>query len=265
MKLAMLLALALVACQASSDDYPPLHGGGGVGGGGGGGGSGSGSDAGAGDAGLALHGRVCRLSDLRNLGKLDKCDPTGVGGLTVTLGVGASTTPGTRTTTTADDGSFAISAPMGAGFTWHVFGSSTSGTGSGSDNRVVTRSAMPFGTDNTIPVILDGLLNQVIGDNGVTVTDLQGSIFVRVLRGVTGVTGVVGAETTTSNEVLYSSDPSKGDIWDKNQTDSAGIVWVPGVPVALATVSLSQQGTPLDPVRVSVEDQTNTFITVELP
>jgi hypothetical protein len=179
MKLALLFALALAACQSSGDDYPVLNGGGGTGRGGtGGNGGGGGSDAGAGDGGLTLRGRVCRLADLRNLGNTGACDSLGVGGLTVTLGIGPSTTPGTRSATTVDDGSFLIAAPTGAGFTWHVFG----GAGTG----LITRSAMPFGTDNTIPVISDDRYNLLLGGSGATVTDLQGSIFLHVVQSAKG-------------------------------------------------------------------------------
>ncbi|HEU4728751.1 MAG TPA: hypothetical protein VFT22_12695 [Kofleriaceae bacterium] len=255
MKLAMLLALALAACKAS----------------GGSAGGGGGIDAGTADgaSGLVLHGRVCLLRDPADMGNSSACVPAAAGGLTVTLGTGASTTPGTRTTTTAADGSFTISAPMGAGFTWHVFG--------GSGANVILRSAMPFGTDNTIPVITESDYATLQGSNDVMVTDLQGSIFLRVVRGATPVAQVT-ASSSPDTLGLARYDPGRNPggtinlVWNEDPvgTGARGVVWFAGVPLigtvpTSTLVTLTQQGARLATPTAIVEDQTITFVTVELP
>ena len=247
MKRAVLLLVA--ACQATpGDDYPIGPGGGGPIGGGPGGG-----DAGTGDAtdagGIPLRGRVCMISDLRHP---TVCDNTQrAGGLRVSLG--------TRTTTTSDDlGTFQINAPQGGGFTWHVENAT--------DQRIV-RTAMPFGTDNTIPVIDFERYAQLLETNSAAVGSLQGSIVVRVVNGSASLRGIT-ASLAGFEQVLY--DGTSSVDWKITVgTGDAGVVWLPGVttltPAGPVTVQVRPPGTAVaTPVQATVEDQTITFVTADL-
>jgi hypothetical protein len=255
MKLAVLVLVLVAACRAGGgDDYPTGPGGGGVvigGGGSGHGGDAGTGDGGDGDGGIPLSGRVCLLNDLRKIGDATACATKGASGLVVTLGIG--TGPGARSATTADDGSFSITAPLGAGFTWHVTG------------RQIITSAMPFGTDNTIPAVGDTQYTELLGSNSVLLQDQQGSIFVRVVSGTTPVSGVAATSNPAANNLAFydSNDPLR---WDTIHTESFGIAWFPGVPVlpAPATVVLSPPGASAVTISATVENQAITFVTRDL-
>jgi hypothetical protein len=260
MKLAMLLVVFVTACQSGGgDDYPI-----GPGGGGGGivsvGGGGSGSvDAGAGDAGgdgdsgVPITGRVCLLTDLR---KLTTCSATGAKGLAVLLG--------TRTVAIDhDDGTFTIAAPLGTDLTWHVKSSQ--------DQNIIT-SAMPFGADNTIPVVRTALYQDLLNANGVMVLDQQGSVVVRVVSGVTPVANVKATSSVASSVTLYDTGNTSTDRrldWNDSPTGGtgpAGAVWFPDVPLAvrpptLTTITLTPQSGTSVFTPVAVENQTITFVT----
>jgi hypothetical protein len=253
MKRAVLLLVA--ACQATNgDDYPVGPGGGGgpiVSGGGGA--NDAGVDGGDGDAGVQLTGKVCLLTDLRDVTNLTDCDDSNAfaRGLIVTLG--------NRTATTTNGGAFTITAPRGAGFTWTVRGPV--------DQRII-RSVMPFGTDNVIPAITFDDYEDLLETNIATVAEGQGSVVMRVVRGVAGVPQVIG--TTAGQEIVLYDSATSADIWNSGTvgTGAAGVVWMPGVevpsPQTSLTINLTQQGTPLASPQVIVEDQTITFLTVDL-
>jgi hypothetical protein len=234
MKLAVLVLLA--ACRASG------------GGGGGGGGDAGTGDGGGGEAGIELKGRVCIPIDLR---APTVCDDTkDASGLTVTLGAGTAV----GTVTTQDKtGEFTIFAPLGTGFTWHVTGS-----------KIVT-SAMPFGTDNTIPVLGDTQYIELQVGNSVLVQDQQGSIFVRVVDGTVPVANLKASSDPPANNLAFYDGATSTD-WDQDQTDELGVVWFPGVPVAPAPakLTLSPPGAAAVPLSVTVEDQVITFVTKDL-
>lgn len=250
MKRALLVVLA--ACRAGSgaagggDDYPPITGGAGpivVGAG-----AGSDGDAGTGDAGLARHGRVCLLTDLSRVGDATACAPSGAQGLVVSLG--------TRTTTTAGDGSFTIVPPLGGGLTWHVTGS-----------QLVT-SVMPFGADDTIPAIRDLVYGELLDTNLVTLADQQGSIVVRVVSGVVPAVGVT-ATSVPAPPRLALYDASSATIWkESGGTGPLGMAWFADVPLAaagptFATIALTPRGRSAVPA-VPVENQAITFLTYDL-
>jgi len=258
MKLAVLAVLvALAACRASVDDYPlgqgndpPI----------GGGSSASGVDAsvdalndgGDGDAGVRISGRVCLLNDLRQVGLTTTCATTGLTALNLTVSLG------TRTATPADDGSFVIQAPLGAGFTWHVVGGL----------NTIVKSAMPFGTDNTIPVVKEVRYFDLLQNNGVELNDLEGSVFVHVVTGTAGVAEVLASTTQTDTPLLYDAANS-AEVWGTTQTDVLGVVWVPSVPVQnpvtkAVPITLSKQGVIVATPAAIIEDQTITFLTQTL-
>jgi hypothetical protein len=260
MKLAVLVVMLVAACQAGGsggggDDYPVGPGGGGQTPIGGGGRTDAGTGDGgtdAGDGGVALTGRVCLLGDLRSIGTLASCKATGARGLLVTLG--------TRSATTADDGSFVISVPPGGGFSWHV----TSG-----NTERIEPSVMAFGSDATIPAITVTDYLELLNTNTMTLLDQQGSILVRVLKGgapLAGVTGVL-LGSAVANETHY--DTNSAAIWGTAQTAGAGMVWFAGVPLAntpptQVQVKLTVQGASVTQT-VPVENQAITFVTAEFP
>ncbi|HEX2688086.1 MAG TPA: hypothetical protein VHN14_15765 [Kofleriaceae bacterium] len=220
---------------------------------------GLGGDAGTsnsgGDGGVAISGRVCLLADLR---KPASCSATGAKGLVVSLG--------TRTITIADDhddGTFTLGVPLGTDLTWHVTSSTL--------DRIVP-SAMSFGTDHTLPVVTTQLYRDLLSTNGVEILDQQGSIVVRVIRGVMPVANVSARSTPASSVTLYDRDNSLLD-WNESPigaTGSAGVVWFPGVPLSLrpptlATITLSPEGGTQVSTLATVENQTITFVTKQLP
>jgi len=254
MKLAVLVLLA--AChQAGGDDYPLAPSGNGgppiaIGGGGtGGGGGDAGTDAVDSDGGVPVAGRVCLLADLRTL---TACLPTGAKGLTVTLG--------TRTTTTlSDDGAFSFVAQLGDGFFWHVKGAT--------DQRIVT-SVIPLGTDYTLPAITTAAYTGMLGSNGVTIIDQQGSAVVRVVRGTAPVTGAVATAPAANPPVLY--DTANNTIWGQTSTGDLGVVWIPVIPLAaVAPTTATITITPPQPAVavkaiVPVENGSITFVTRDI-
>ena len=255
MKLALLVALA--ACQPSVSDYP-------YGPGGdppkGGGPSSPGIDASVdandgGDGGAQITGRVCLLNDLRRIGATRFCAPNGLTALQLVVSLGP------RTATPADDGTFTIQPPAGAGFTWHVASASAR-------TAPIMTSAMPFGTDNTIPAVTFDRYMTLQQNNGVQLNDLEGSVIVRVIDAVGGVAQVQAATTQTDTPLLYDA-PNSAEVWGTLQTDALGIVWVPSVPVQnpvtqAVPITLSRQGVIVAQLAAIIENQTITFLTQEL-
>lgn len=252
MKRAVLLVL-LAACQSgAADDYPPRPGGGGtiiIGGGGGSGGRDAGIDGdGDGGTGSKIAGRVCILGDLR---QLTVCDTTkDASRLTVRLGTRSATAP-------ARTGEFEIAGPLGNGLTWVVTGAT------------VVTSVMPFGTDNTIPVIPDDLYTELLNVNQVIFpNEGQGSVVVRVVSGVEPAAGVTATSTLVSDNVIprYDDPASLLDWREVGPTDRFGVVWFPGVQVTTTPAQITLRpptGTPVT-LRASVVEQAITFVTQDL-
>ena len=254
--IAGLSVAGLGACHSSSaDPFDPVSPGGGstppIGMQPPGGGT---TDGGASDAlndgGILISGRVCIPKDLR---QLTVCDDTAdASGLTVTLG--------TRTTTTLDKtGAFTIEAPQGAGFTWHVIGPKI-------NNKFFT-SVMPFGTNNTIPVLGDITYTELLDQNNAVLNDQEGSVFVRVVSGLAPVSGVIATSNPPLDQgtVLYDSNDQLR--WDINHTEAFGAAWFPAMPLLPTPAKITLQP-PLAAVPVTtdvvIENQSITFITVDL-
>ena len=263
MKRAMLvvgLCVGLAACQnnGGGDDYPIGGGGGGGVSSGGGGGSDGGIDAATGDAGTPIAGRVCLLSDLRQIGVTASCSTTKAGGLIVTLG--------NRTATTAVDGKFTINAPAGSGLIWRV-----TGDGKAAGTVQLQPSVMPFGTDATIPAITTDDYTNLLSQNSMTVTDQEGAVIVRVLKNGAAATGVTATSSPQAQRLaLY--DSSSAVTWSDavTGTSTKGIVWFANLPLNAtpptnATISVKETSTST-PVGVTalVENQSITFVTEEL-
>ena len=253
MKRAALIAL-LAACTASSSDYPTRPGGGGgvIVGGGGGGTTGDGgvSDGADRDAGVAVAGRVCIIKDLR---QLTTCDTTkDASGVKVSIGGRTPASPPAKT------GEFTIFAPLGTDLVWHASGTA------------FETSAMPFGTDNIIPIVPDTVYTELLNLNMASVAPQgQGSVVVRVVSGAQPASGVAAVSTLISGNAipLYDADASATDWREVGPTQTAGVVWFPGVQVTTtaARITLSRTGGTSVPVAVNVEDQTITFVTQDVP
>lgn len=266
MKLAGLVLPLAAACQASGGgDYPIGPGGGGpvvISGGGGGRGDAGTGDGGDGDAGVQIDGRVCLLTDLRHM---TVCSDSGAGGLLVALAIGSTQVVKATTVTSDNGGHFSITAPLCTDCTWRV----TSST----DQRIV-RSLMPFGTDNTIPVMGFEAYNALLGANGQVIAD-QGSVVVRVVSGVTPAPHVAVTSTTLTLDVVlpdavfYDSDRS-ADTWNQTETESNGVVWLPLVPLSpspptAGTITLTRSGGGSLTTTATILSNWITFLTTDIP
>lgn len=220
-----------------------------------GGGSGSGGTAGdAGvvgggdDAGVLVTGRVCIVQDLRTP---IACDTTrDASSVKVTLG--------TRTPAAAPakTGEFTILAPLGTDLVWHATGLN------------FVPSVMPFGTDNTIPIVPDTLYTEMQSMNSVTIlAETQGSVLARVVSGVSPVANVAATSTLVSDNAIPLYDTKDGLIWSvTGPTLANGTIWFPGVNVTTTAARITftpQGGTPVT-APVNVEDQAITFITQDI-
>jgi len=263
MKRAMLVVgvcVGLAACQnnGGGDDYPIGGGGNNGASSGGGHGSDGGIDAATGDAGTPIAGRVCLLSDLRQIGATASCSTTKAGGLIVTLG--------NRTATTAVDGKFTINAPAGSSLTWRV-----TGDGKAAGTVQLQPSVMPLGLDPTIPAIAAGDYTNLLSQNEMVTADQQGAVIVRVLKNGAP---AVGATATSSPQAqrLALYDSSSAVTWSDavTGTSTKGIVWFANLPLnatppTTAAISVKETSSST-PVLTSglVENQSITFLTVEL-
>lgn len=239
-------ACVLVAACSSSNNYPVL--------GGGGGGMSGGRDAGGridaatdgatdavpGDGG-AIAGRVCLLTDLRDL---TSCASTGASGLKVTLG--------TASATTADDGSFTLTKPAGTGLVWQVTG-----------DTIVT-SSMAFGAKATIPAATTTDYANLQGGNGVVAAAGQGAIMARITQAGSPLAGATASANPASQQypVYYATDTQ----WTTTATGARGTAWLPGLAStqpAIVTVAASG-GTPSATFSVTVPDQGIAFVMPDL-
>jgi hypothetical protein len=253
MKLAVLVLVA--ACQAGGgDDYPTRNDGNGPIGmsPGGSAASDAGRDGGD-DAGVPIGGRVCILSDLR---RLTTCDEK-VDASKLTVSIVGSPSRAVRPSRLGD---FTLTAPLGA-FTWQVTGDVL--------DRIVT-SQMPLSSENVIPVMTTALYNDTLGASSAFVTQLQGSIVVRVRNGVAPVVDVTATSNPAANNLAFYDGVAPLD-WDNDVagTGAEGVVWFPGLPLAnrpptLVTVTLSPPGKTQVSTQVTIDDQAITFVTMDL-
>lgn len=208
-------------------------------------------DGGAvGDAGVAVSGRVCIVRDLR---LPTSCDATvSAAGVRVTLGGRTPAAPPAAT------GEFTIIAPLGTDLVWRATGA----------NLIPT--VMPFGTDNTIPVVPDGLYTDLVSQNHAAIAPAgQGSVVVRAVTGASSAPGVTATSNLVSANLtpLYDADNSRTDWREVGPTQSAGVMWFPGVNVTTtpARVTLTRNGGTPVVVSVDVEELAITFVTQDVP
>ncbi|TMQ11772.1 MAG: hypothetical protein E6J90_33550 [Deltaproteobacteria bacterium] len=243
------LVMLLLGCTAGVNDYPSRPGGGTVIIGGGSGGTGG--DAGVsdgGDAGVVRTGRLCIVSDLRAPTRCDTTKDASV--LAVSLGAQRPDVPPAKT------GEFTIHVQSSTELFWQVTGT----------NFITT--VMRFGSDNTIPVVPDTLYRDLTLQNSVIINAQgQGSVVVRALSGGVPAPGVVGSTTLISGNVIPRYDENSSAV-DWNQigpTQSAGILWFPGVQVTTAgRITLRPAvGSTVDLNDIKVVDQAITFVAVD--
>ena len=231
--------LLIAGCTAPlPDDYPVAPGGWAPGGNSG---RDSGADDDGGDGGTTIAGRVCVVDDQRDL---ETCDVTGAGGLIVSLGG--------RTAVTDDDGRFTISTPGGSTLVWRVSG----------PQHITT--VMPFGAVTKLPAVTVATYNQVMSASGVVLSTGQGSLVARVVQG--GLP-VVGATATVSPDAQYEPfyDGVSAVEWDDDATGAFGLVWIPGAPVGMSTVTVMRAGSGNATANFLIEDQAITFQAIEIP
>jgi hypothetical protein len=166
------------------------------------------------DNGPRLRGRVCVVADVF----ANQCANTGAGGLAVSLG--------DQTTTTNEDGSFAMTPTAGTGLSFLI---------SGAD--VVTTS-QALSASMRIPVLRQAVFDRMMTENGITTTAGTGSIFASLVRGGEPVQGV-SALSTPSPAFGPFFDGTAPTPWTLNATGARGIVWFPGVQAGPADLSFN--------------------------
>jgi hypothetical protein len=237
----VLAVLVVAACQTDHPDNPlepggpggpgsmvPPHGDAGVG------------DAGDGGAGIA--GRVCLVRDLR--APETACANVGADGITVTLG--------TKTALTDATGAFTIETPLGSNLTWHA-----------TRNDLVP-SVAPFSGDLLIPAVTADDFNELLTDNGVLLSEGQGSVIVRVVQ--TGML-LAGAKATSAPVAQFGPfyDSSDKTVWNQNVTGPLGVVWISGAAVGATTLTITPPSGTAQQTILPVEDLAITYATVEFP
>lgn len=237
------LALVLAACSASSGGGIVRDAGDGDG------------DGAVGGGGVSITGRVCLIQDLRAPSAM--CDATKAGGFTVTLGTAGASDAGTAvvgTATTGPDGSFAMVAPLGAGFTWHVTGAN------------LTTSVMLFGTESIIPAMLaEPYLALRESNTLLAVDELHGAAVVRVVRGGSPVIGIAAmVAPLADSETRYDSTNSLTD-WNTRTTQTGGIVWIPDAQLGAVHITLGATDGTTHTVDTTIESQAITFVTRTIP
>jgi hypothetical protein len=181
-------------------------------------------------AGGSVVGRVCVVTDARNLGG---CSSTAAQGLAVTLDGAAAMT--------ALDGTFSLPVPSVANAMLGV-----SGPG-------VVPTQVSLSSIDAIPVIKADLFSQMMAANGIVLSSGSGSILGTVVRGGTPVSGI-SVTSTPSPAFGPLFDGTTPTSWQLDATGTRGVVWVPGVtagPVQLTFRDLATSGeTTVDGVQV---------------
>jgi hypothetical protein len=241
MRAAALIVILLAACQAK--DGPDFMIGGGGGGGGGGGQGGVDAfvplDGGLGDV---VTGQVCLVTDAR---QPSLCATTGVGGYTVRLDG--------HMALTAADGSFLIDSPTSSNLTWSVTGSD------------IMSSLMSFSAVHRIPVMRQADYFDLANSNSVVAEPAFGDVFIHVTHAGTS-EAAVAATTTPVATFATLFDGVAATTWTQTGTGAFGMVWVPGLAQGAVTATLTPQGGTATVVSaIPIDDQTLTWVTLQLP
>ena len=238
MRIAAIL-IALVGCQPSGDDYHVITGGDDhpinpmV--------DAKPADGVVGD-GSMLIGRVCVVTDVRT--PTVGCATTGAANITVTLG--------TETTMTADDGSFMLLPPSGAGLVWR-----TNGT-----DRV--RSVIPLSTSNVLPMVSVQTYLDLQNGNSVIVNSGEGSVFLYVRQAGLPLAAATTAVSPTAS-FLTMGDRANATNWVQGATGALGVSWTPGIVAGTATLMVTPTVGTAAMIGVPIEDGAITFATLVIP
>ncbi len=236
-RVALVACVLLAGCQPEPKDFPPLGGGGGGPGGGAGGG---GADAATDALQNPLTGRVCLITDLRQLGD---CATTGADGLTVTLG--------SYEAVTEDDGTFIIEGSQGTSVAWRITGP-----------NIVT-SVQGLSIVHQIPAIRSSRYADLLLDNGIILNPGEGSIVVEVLENNAPRSGAL-ASTNPQASFATRYDGNSALVWDQDQTGLFGIAWLPGVDAGASLLTIDPAAGANVDTTITVEDGAITFVRVSL-
>lgn len=201
-------------------------------------------DASGSDGGAQLAGRVCLAADIRE--PTVACSTTDAGGLTVTLG--------TKTATTAANGTFAIAKPSGSNLAWTIE----------DPDGAVVKSRIPFGTTTTLPAMTLADYFTLQGDNSVVVS--TGSLVVHVVKGATSPAGANATVSPLSAGGIHYANNAEFN-WPElaSGTTNFGMIWIPNAEPGVNTVTVTpDQGDDADATGV-VETGAITWLVVELP
>ncbi len=241
MRIASLL-IALAACQGSGEQRPINPGGGddqvttGTDGG-------TTTDGPTGD-GTGIAGRVCLVSDLRNL---STCAATGADGLTVTLG--------SETATTSADGSFTIGTPGGSSLVWHV-------SGTGIVPSVMAYSATPLAS--AVPAVPAVLYESFTLSNGVLINAGEGSVIGRVVHATNAISNATASISPAATYAAFY-DGNSASTWNQNSTGTRGVFWIPGAAGGNASVTVDTAAGDSVAASLAVDGDSITFVVVEVP
>lgn len=231
--------VVLVGCKQGDGALYPIN----PGGGGGGGGAGGADAAVFGDANIdVIAGEVCLTGDAR---APNTCATTGAGGLTVTLDG--------KTATTEPDGTFVIDVPQSSNISWQVTGAD------------IITSVMSYSAVHRIPVMSQVDYFDLANSNSVVPTPGQGDVFVHVTHQGASV-AMVTAKVAPAAEFATLYDGDAVTTWTQISTSTAGVVWIPGLPMGSVAVTLTPDGgTPTVVNSIPIGDQTLSWVSVELP
>jgi len=165
-----------------------------------------------GSATILLRGRVCVIDSIVAV----TCASTGVANLMVNLG--------DQTTITTNDGTFAITPPLGTGLSFTISG----------PNVVTTSQALTARAQ--INVLRQAAFDQMLTINDITTTVNTGSIIAAVTRAGVPVSGVTATSIPLSAFGPFF-DGVEPDPWTTNATGASGIVWFPGINAGPADVT----------------------------
>lgn len=171
--------------------------------------------------GATITGRVCVITS--DATALAACATTGAGGLTVRFG--------TAIATTADNGTFVLSAAASPNIAFNVTG------------PAIVPSTRAFTVPTTIPVLTQQLFDQVLAQNGIVLSGGTGSIFASVINSagqpVSGVT--VNATPSPLFGPFFDGTTPAG--FTLNGTGARGVVFLPGMSTASpATITFTDSG-----------------------
>ncbi len=168
---------------------------------------------------INVEGRVCLISDPRDLAL---CSNTAESGIIVSLG--------TATTVTLPNGQFVLPAPPGSNLSFVVSGPN------------ITPTTMPLTSTNTIPVLPLSLFQDLMAANGVVLQSGTGSILASVVDRTGAPVAGVSATSVPTSAFGPFFDGTTPTQWTLNQTGQAGVVLFPGVTVGPATLTFSDLG-----------------------